>query len=78
MMHAFGEYGIGMGAFGMVFMVFFWVLIIVVIVYFVKMIMDKGKTGEIMESPEDILKKRYARGEISKEEFESMNKNLSA
>ncbi len=29
------------------------------------------------ESPEDVLKRRYASGEISKEEFEEMKKNLT-
>jgi uncharacterized membrane protein len=33
-----------------------------------------GATGE---SPRDILKLRYARGEISKEELESLSKDLS-
>ena len=76
MMHMFGEYGMGMGYFGMVFMVFFWILIIVLIGYFVKMIMDRGRGGESIETAEDILKKRYARGEISKEEFDTMKKDL--
>ena len=30
----------------------------------------------IEESPLDIIKKRYARGEISKSEFEQMQKNI--
>jgi putative membrane protein len=28
------------------------------------------------ESPEEILKRRYARGEISKEQYESMHRDL--
>ncbi len=33
-------------------------------------------TFRTTESPLDILKKRYARGEINKEEFENMSKDL--
>lgn len=33
-------------------------------------------SGESGENAVDILKKRYARGEITKEEFESMKKDL--
>jgi putative membrane protein len=36
--------------------------------------MTKGARGE--ESALDILKKRYARGEIDKEEFKQKKKNL--
>ncbi len=36
----------------------------------------KGKTQDV-ETPLDILKKRYARGEISREDFEQMKKDLS-
>ena len=77
MMHMFGEYGMGMGYFGMVFMIFFWILIIVLIGYFIKMIIDKGRGGESMETAEYILKKRYAKGEINKDEFDKMKNDLS-
>jgi putative membrane protein len=36
---------------------------------------DRGGLGG-RESPHDILKKRYARGEISREEYERMRKEL--
>lgn len=37
----------------------------------------KGDYGAPGESPEEVLKSRYARGEISKEEFEKMKSDLS-
>jgi putative membrane protein len=77
MMH-WGNYG-GMGfggfGFGWLFMILFWVLLIIGIVYLVRYILrssdnsGKSKT-EYRETPEDIVRKRYASGEITKEEFE--------
>ena len=60
------------------FMIALWVAFIVGIVYFVKWVVAAGKTHE-MKSEEralDILKKRYARGEISREEFERMKQDI--
>ncbi len=69
------DYGWGMG-FGWVFMILFWVLIGLGIVYLVKLIAGGSKKEEQTETALDILKKRYARGEISKEEFEEKKKNI--
>ena len=55
-------------------MMLFPILIIVLIFYFFN---KNGKNNTIESStPLDILKKRYARGEISKQEFEDMKKDL--
>ncbi len=71
------DYGWGMGSgLGWLFMIFFWVLVILGIVYLVKGIAGSTKKGEKEESALDILKKRYARGEINKEEFENMKDDL--
>jgi putative membrane protein len=56
------------------FMMLFPILIIILIFYFFNK-NDKNKNTDNV-TPLDILKKRYARGEISKEEFENMKKDL--
>lgn len=70
MMQGFGNYCYGMG-FGWIFMILFWVIVIFIVVYLAK----KIGSGE-KETAEEILKKRYARGEISKEEFERLQKDI--
>jgi len=75
MMHWGGGYGWGMG-FGGLFMVVFWALVILVIVHLVRTGMRSGKDREQKETPLDILKKRCARGEITKEEFEKIKDDL--
>lgn len=63
--------------FGWIFMILFWVLIILATVYLVKALLN-GKSGESRnsESAREILEKRYARGEISREEFEEALETL--
>jgi len=70
-----GNYGWGMG-FGWIFMVFFWALVILGIVYIVQAISRRAGQSGREETPLDILKKRYAKGEITKEEFERMKDDL--
>lgn len=70
-----GNYGWGMG-FGWIFMIIFWVLVILGVVFLIKMIAGGFKCEKRDESVLDILKKRYAKGEISKEEFEEKKKDL--
>lgn len=74
--------GWGMGWFGMIFMLVFWVLVIVGLVFLIKWLIQttsSGKTvGHTGSKAIDILKERYARGEISKEEFETMKKDLQS
>ena len=55
-----------------------WLIIIVVIVWVTIQFKgeNRGHYNKKGESPLDILKKRYAKGEISKEEFVKMKKDL--
>jgi putative membrane protein len=69
------DYGWGMG-FGWLFMVLFWALVILGVVFIFKMISDRSRPAEKGETALDILKKRYAKGEITKEEFERMKDDL--
>ncbi len=71
-------WGMGYGFFGWLMMFLFWILIIAAVVLGVRLFIDQGKLkgSSVEETPLDILKKRYASGEIDKEEFESMRGEL--
>ncbi|WP_428625173.1 SHOCT domain-containing protein [Sedimenticola sp.] len=68
--------GYGMG-FGGIFMWLFWILVIVGVVWLIKTIVGgdsyQDKSGQ---SALEILKNRYARGEIDQQEFEQKRKDL--
>ena len=60
-----------MGFGGGIFMILFWVLIFLGGFYLVKILMGSGSgAGKPRETAREVLEKRFARGEISKEEFE--------
>lgn len=74
-MNGYGWGGMGLGMIGMSL---FWILLIVAIVIFLK---SKGDSGALSgqrqkKSVLDILKERYARGEIGREEFEQKKRDL--
>lgn len=66
--------------FGGGFMWIFWILLIAG-VFFLIQSMTKGNSDNSLsdkESPLEILKKRYARGEIDEEEYERRRKELES
>ena len=66
-----GAWGLGM----MVIMLLFWVLVIVGIVVGIRWLLSQGKESR-SDSALEILRQRYARGEINKEEFEARRRDL--
>ncbi len=73
--------GWGMGWFGGIFMIIFWILILVALVYFIKwLIQSSGRRHSNVAGGNralEILQERYARGEIDKAKFEIMKMDLS-
>lgn len=69
--------GWGGHGFGWVLMLLFWVLVIAGIVALIRGISSRsGGSPSAPESPLEILKRRYAMGEIDKEEFEEKKSTL--
>jgi putative membrane protein len=68
-----GRVGIGM----MVMMLVFWGLVIVGIVLAIRWLVTQGREPRATDSALDILRQRYARGGISKEEFDAKKKDLA-
>lgn len=71
------------GGFGWIFMLLFWFLIIFGSVELIRYLVkaekgnDTDKEKPRDKTPLDILKERYAKGEINKEEFEEKKRGLS-
>jgi len=61
--------------FGGLWMVVFWGGLIALIVWGIKKLTDRGGTSS-KRDPLDVAKERYARVEISREEFEQIKKDL--
>lgn len=68
------------GGFGFMggFMWIFWIAVIVGLFFLIRWIVQQSRPAEQRhpEKPLDILKRRYAQGEIDREEFEKRKKDL--
>jgi len=69
----------GMGMFGFLF----WIAVIALVIWGVAQITQSNRRQDTpgnqqldSEAPLEILKKRYARGEITKEQYEEMKRDL--
>lgn len=79
MWNGWGLDGWGMG-FGMLFMLLFWVLVVVGAAALIRWLLQQSNAGS-WRSPGggaalEILRERYARGEIGREEYEPMERDL--
>jgi putative membrane protein len=75
----FGDWACGPGAFfpgplGWMISILFWILFIYLVVKFFQFIFSKDK--EVVPSRLDILKERYARGDIDEDEYRRMKAEL--
>jgi putative membrane protein len=69
----FGWWGMGLG---MLFMIVFWAGLIALITWIILKLVRSGQKPS-SETPLEIAKARYARGEITKKEFEQLKKDLN-
>lgn len=77
MMGDWSGWGWGMG-FGWIFMVVFWALIIFGIVALAKWLFSSSSGGGSGKGPLAVLKERYARGEITREQYEQMRRDIQS
>lgn len=61
-------------------MIFLWIIIIAVILIAIRVMMKSStkQSGSQDESPLEILKRRYAEGEITKGEYDKRKKDLKS
>jgi len=65
--------------FGWIFVILFWALIILGVIALAKWILSAGSAGASdSKRPLDIIKERYARGEITREQYEQMRRDLES
>ena len=71
MHYMWGPWGIGM----MLMMLVFWGLVIVALVLGIRWLVTQGRESR-SDSALDVLRQRYARSEIDKDQFEALKRDL--
>ncbi len=74
------NWGYGMGWGGSIIMMTFWIAVIVGIIFLIRWVVlstDRKHETRTEDSALEILRNRYARGEINKDEFEEKKKDLA-
>ena len=69
-------FGTGGGYLGMILGIILWITIIVGIVWLATKLINKEKVRGRDSNPLEILKERYAKMELNKQEYEKMKKEL--
>jgi putative membrane protein len=82
-----GGMGFGFGGFGLIFTLLFGIVVVVGAVWLLNGLFPRPNSsspflppagrGEPTQSALDILRQRYARGELSKNEFDQMRRDLA-
>jgi putative membrane protein len=77
-------FGMGFGMFGLLFMLLFWVGLILLAVWLVRVVFSGISRNRSSAPPSkedssalEILSQRYARGEITREQYEIMKDDIS-
>jgi len=70
--------GPGMMGWGWILMIIFWALVIIGVIFLIMWLAGRSQTnrGRGPDSALEILRERYAKGEINKEEFEQKKRDL--
>jgi putative membrane protein len=68
----------GYDGWGWVFMMFFWAVIVVGVLLALRSMADSKRVDNPKVDPMDIIKERYAKGEVTKEQFLELKKDLSS
>jgi uncharacterized membrane protein len=71
------NYGLGMGILGLVWMFIFWGGLIVLAIWLIRLLFPSMKAqqddgNKVLPSAQEILKTRYAQGELTAEQYQEM------